>query len=130
MYHEGVAHGVHKMVIYRCDGCGRALRETDLRYVVTIDIRAAFSEIQISLADLIRDHRREILELIEQLKGRDPQELEEQVYKKLNLDLCPHCQRAYIADPLHFHPEQGPRDAPIDIEEFLRSLGFGTTQEP
>lgn len=113
------------MVIYRCDGCSRAMRETDLRYTVTIDIRAAFSEMQISLADLVRDHRQEMLELIERLKHRDPQELEDQVYRQVKLDLCPNCQRAYLRDPLHFHPEQGGRDTEIDIEGFLRSLGFG-----
>lgn len=117
------------MVIYRCDGCGRALREQDLRYNVTIEVRAAFNEIQISLADLVRDHREELLELIARLKDRDPQELEEQVYKRVTLDLCPACQAAYIRAPLHFHPEQGSRSTKIDIEEFLRGLGFGKTQD-
>lgn len=112
------------MVIYRCDGCGRSMRETDLRYVVTSEVRAAFSEIQISLADLVRDHRQEMLDLIEQLKNRDPRELEEQVYKQLRLDLCPSCQRAYLKNPLHFHPEQGGREPAVDIEAFLKDLGY------
>lgn len=102
------------------------MRENDLRYIATIDVRAAFSEIQISLADLVRDHRQEMLDLIERLKGRDPRELEEQVYKQLRLDLCPSCHRAYIADPLHFHLEQGSDPYQIDIEAFLQNLGYGS----
>lgn len=113
------------MVVYRCDGCGRSMRERDLRYTVTIDVRAAFNDIQIGLADLVRDHRSEMIALIELMKHRDPKDLEAQVYKQLKLDLCPSCQAAYVRDPLHFHPEQGARDAEIDIEGFLRSLGFG-----
>lgn len=114
------------MIIYRCDGCGRAMREGELRYIVSIDVRAAYDEIQIGLADLVRDHRQEILALLDRLKDRDPSELEEQVYKKMQRDLCPACHRAYIRDPLRFHPEQGKlEDAPVDIDAFLRSLGFG-----
>ena len=113
------------MVIFECDGCGRKMRETDLRYRVTIDIRAAYNEIEVGLADLVRDHRAEMLRLIEQMKHRSPKDIEEQVYKKMSLDLCPSCQKAFIRNPIRFHPEQGAYDEEIDIDAFLRSLGFG-----
>jgi len=100
-----------------------------LRYTVTIDVRAAYDEIEIGLADLVRSHRNEILALIEQMRHRDPKELEEQVYKKLTLDLCPNCQKAFIRDPLRFHPEQAPTPGEVDIDAFLRSLGFGNADE-
>lgn len=96
-----------------------------LRYAVTIDVRAAYSELEVGLADLVRDHRSEILALIERLKRKSAREIEEQVYKKISLDLCPSCQRAYVRNPLRFHPEQGGVDEEIDIDGFLRSLGFG-----
>jgi hypothetical protein len=96
-----------------------------LRYTVKIDVCAAYDQIVVRLADLVRDHRAEILDLIEQFKNKDPAEIEETVYKGFQLDLCPSCQRAYILDPLRFHPEQGPADAEIDIDAFLRSLGVG-----
>jgi len=99
--------------------------KNELRYTVTIDVRAAYDQMEVGLADLVRSHREEIIELIEQLKDRSAQEIEEQVYKRLTLDLCPSCQKAFIASPLHFHPEQGGRDEAIDIDAFLRSLGFG-----
>ena len=113
------------MVVYECDGCGRRMGERDLRYCVTVDVRAAYHDIEVGLADLVQDHRAEMLRLIEQMKNRDPRDIEEQVYKKIALDLCPHCQKAFIKDPLHFHPEQGAYDAEVDIDGFLRSLGFG-----
>lgn len=113
------------MVTYRCDGCGKEMAKTALRYTVKIDVRAAYDQLVVRLADLVRDHRAEILELIEQLKNKDPGEIEETVYKGFQLDLCPSCQRAYIRDPLRFHPEQGGLDAEIDVDAFLRSLGVG-----
>ncbi len=113
------------MMIYRCDGCGREMTREALRYTVSIDVRAAYDELEISLADLVRDHRSEILALIERMKQADPRELEEQVYKKITLDLCPNCQRAFIRHPLRFHPEQGGGESAVDVDQFLRSLGFG-----
>lgn len=111
------------MIVHQCDGCGKDMHKGALRYTVTIDIRAAYDELEVHLADLVRDHRAEILALIEKLKHKDPQEIEESVYKNFKLDLCPSCQRAYIRDPLRFHPEMGRVDDDIDIDRFLRSLG-------
>jgi hypothetical protein len=111
------------MIVHRCDGCGKEMRKSDLRYSVKIDVRAAYGKMEISLADLVRDHRAEILALIERMENKDPKELEESVYKSFSLDLCPLCQRAYIRDPLRFHPEMGETAAEMDIDGFLRSLG-------
>lgn len=110
------------MVTYRCDGCGRELAENELRYTVAIDVRAAYDKFEVGLADLVRDHRAEILALIERMKHKSPQEIEETVYKHIKLDLCPACQRAFIRGPLRFHPEQGEPESEIDIDAFLRSL--------
>jgi len=112
------------MMMYRCDGCGVELKAHALRYTVSIDVRAAYDELIVSLADLIRDHRAEILALIERMKSCDVQDLEDQVYKKITLDLCPACQKAFIRNPLQFRPERS-RPSPVDVDTFLRSLGFG-----
>ena len=113
------------MIQYRCDGCDREISPGSLRYTVTIDVRAAYNEAEIGLMELVQDHKAEMLALIEKLKGKTPKEIEETVYKGLKLDLCPRCQRAFIADPMHFHPEHGKREAAVDIDGFLRSLGYG-----
>ena len=117
------------MVVFRCDGCGKEMHKGTLRYTVDIDIRAAYDEIEISLLDLARDHRSELRALIERLRHREPSEIEEQVYKKLALDLCPACQKAFLQNPLRFHPEQGGEDGEINIDGFLRSLGYGENTE-
>lgn len=113
------------MNIIQCDGCGRELKKHQLRYTVKIDVRAAYDQLEIGLGDLIRDYRQEMIALIEKMRNKTPQEIEESVYKGLTLDLCPSCQRAFIRGPLRFHPEQSPQDEPIDIDGFLRSLGYG-----
>lgn len=119
------------MITHRCDGCGADLPRGALRYSVSIAVRAAYDEIEIGLMDLVRSHREEILRLIERLKHRDPKEIEEQIYKGFNFDLCPTCQQAYLRNPLDIVPDARRPDEEIDIDGFLRSLGFGSvTEEP
>lgn len=117
------------MIVYRCDGCGRELPGNALRYTVKIDVQAAYDTLEVGLAELVHDHRAELLELIEKMRDLPPQKIEETVYKGLKLDLCPSCQRAFIANPLRFHPEGARESAPLDIDGFLRSLGYGRTKQ-
>ena len=110
---------------YRCDGCGKEMRKGDLRYTVKIDVRAAYDVLEISLTDLVGNHRDEIEELLDDLKDKDPKEVEESIYKLIELDLCPRCQKAFIKSPLRFHPENADLKDSVDMDEFLKSLGFG-----
>lgn len=105
------------------------MQKGQLRYRVKIDVRAAYEELEICLADLVKDHRAEMIALIEKMRHRDPQEIEETIYKGFTLDLCPACQRAFIRNPLRFHPEQAIEANDIDIDGFLRSLGMGGAGE-
>lgn len=112
------------MIAYRCDGCGVEMESKALRYTVDIEVRAAYDKLHVSLADLLRDHREEIVALIEKLKGKAADRLEESVYRHIKLDLCPRCQRAFLKNPLRFHPEQsGGEGADFNVDDFLRSLG-------
>lgn len=113
------------MIVYTCDGCGAQLAQSALRYAVEIEVRAAYDTMKVHLSDLIRDHRADIVALIEQLKLKSSQDLEESVYTNIKLDLCPNCQRAFIRNPLKFHPEQAGPTSEVNIDEFLRSLGIG-----
>lgn len=117
------------MITYHCDGCGREMGRRELRYTVSIEVRAAYDKTEVGLLELVQDHRAEILRLIERMKHREPRKIEEQVYKHIRLDLCPNCQRAFIRGPLRFHPEQGAEPAEVDIDAFLRSLGIGQGPE-
>jgi len=118
------------MNIFRCDGCGKEMHKGDLRYTVKIEVRAAYDELEISLLDLVRDHRDEMIKLIERLRHKDPHQIEESVYKAFELDLCPACQRAYLKNPLRFHPELATENDEIDIDGFLRSLGIISPDTP
>jgi hypothetical protein len=113
------------MNIIRCDGCGKELKKRGLRYHVKIEVQAAYDTLEISLLDLVRSHRSEIEDLIRQLGDKSAQELEESVYKAIEVDLCPQCQRRFIRNPLHFHPETAAEPEKFDVDAFLRSLGLG-----
>jgi ribosomal protein L37AE/L43A len=117
------------MHIFRCDGCGAELTKGQLRYNVKIEVKAAYDELEIGLADLVRDHRAELNSLIHELNKAEAKEVEETVYKSFSLHLCPSCQRGYLSNPLRFHPEQPGDDAPVDIDAFLRSLGANQRPE-
>src|SRR5690606_4516213 len=117
------------MIWYVCDGCGKRMDRKALRYTVNIEVRAAYEQLEIGLSDLVRDHRQEILRLVEAMRHEKAEDLEAQVYKRLALDLCPACQRNFTAQPLRFHPEGGAAEGPVDIDAFLRSLGYGAGPE-
>jgi hypothetical protein len=84
-----------------CDACGAALLlDSDVRYVVKIRGYAAYDPMEITREDLMKDFGGEMHALLETMKGRDPQELEDEVHKEFDLDLCPACWKRYIRDPL------------------------------
>lgn len=111
------------MVTYTCDGCGKEIPKKALRYKVKIDIRAAYDTLEITLADLLRDHEAELRALIEKLEKADPQRIQDEIFKILHLDLCPACYRSYIKDPLRFRVEAAAEEeSEFDVDEFLRKL--------
>ena len=89
------------MINFNCDMCGKPLLvDEDVRYVVKLEVFAAYDPMELVEEDLEKDHLEEISDLIEKMEGMDDQEIEDQVYKSLRFDLCPSCQRKYIKDPL------------------------------
>ena len=47
-----------------CDRCGTAIAEGDLRYVAKIQVFAAYDPLKITFEDLLRDHTRDIEQLL------------------------------------------------------------------
>ena len=89
-----------------CDACGRPLLlESDVRYEVSIEAKAAYDPLEITSEDLKKDHRREMAELIRKMDGISEAEAMDQVFRKFRFDLCTPCHRAYLKNPL------GPRPA-------------------
>lgn len=84
-----------------CDACGKGLLiDTDVRYVVRIDVRAAYDPLELGADDLQRDLAKEIDALLVEMEKADPRTLQDQVHRAFRFDLCPHCQRLYLRDPL------------------------------
>jgi len=89
------------MLHFTCDLCGRELVACgDQRYVVKMEVYAAYDPLEITEDDLDRDHMEEIGQLIEQMEDMDPQQLEDEVYKNFRFDFCPECHKKFLKDPL------------------------------
>lgn len=83
-----------------CDRCGRTIPEGALRYVAKIQVYAAYDPLKITFEDMLKDHRADIERLIQECEGLTEAELMRQVYVDFQFDLCPACQKAYVAAPL------------------------------
>ncbi|MGC8738021.1 MAG: hypothetical protein ACP5UA_05155 [Candidatus Hydrogenedens sp.] len=114
------------MNFYKCDACGRDLKKEELRYRVRIEVSAIYEQNEIHLSDLIRNHQQEILRLIKKMEDMSADELEEQIYKSFEFDLCPSCHREYMKKPITLTGERVLKDkeenVQTTIEDFLHSL--------
>jgi hypothetical protein len=89
------------MIHYTCDMCGKPLlADEDTRYVVKVEVYAAYDPMEIADADLAEDQSEEVQELLDQMADMDAEQLEDQVHKTFRFDLCPACQARYVEDPL------------------------------
>jgi hypothetical protein len=86
---------------FTCDMCGKVLlADENTRYLVRIEVLAAYDPMELTEHDLASDRREEIERLLDQMRHADPQALQDQVYRRMQFDLCPGCQRRYLAGPL------------------------------
>jgi hypothetical protein len=89
------------MIRYSCDLCHRELDpEEDLRYVVKIEVFAAFDPTATDGDENDRDHLEEIQDILERLDDSDCDQIGEDVYQQLRFDLCPECRRKFAKNPL------------------------------
>jgi hypothetical protein len=89
------------MIHFTCDMCGKTLlADDDTRYVVKVEVYAAYDPMDIREEDVEEDHSGEVQDLLAEMEGMDAEELEDQVYKTFRFDLCPPCHEAYLKDPL------------------------------
>ena len=92
------------MIHYTCDLCKRELDpKEDLRYVVRIEIAAAFDPVVDEEED-DRDHLEEIQDLVEHLQEAQSSHIGDDVYQELRFDLCPECRKRYAKNPLGREP--------------------------
>jgi len=89
------------MIHYSCDRCKRNMNpDSDLRYVVKLEIHAAMDPADAEEIDDDRDYLLEIQDILERLEDEEDDAIGEDVYQKRRFDLCPDCFRAYSKNPL------------------------------
>ncbi|HVA49560.1 MAG TPA: hypothetical protein VNH11_24550 [Pirellulales bacterium] len=86
------------MIQYSCDLCKRPLdSEDDLRYVVKMEVYAAFDPVEI---DDDTDNLHEIHEILERIDDIGSEQVGDDVYQQLRFDLCPECRKKFLRNPL------------------------------
>ncbi len=89
------------MIHYSCDLCKRELDpQDDLRYVVKMEIFAAFDPSSLDSEEQDRDHLEEIQDILERLEDSSSEEIGDDVYQQLRFDLCPECRKKFVKNPL------------------------------
>ena len=89
------------MIRYSCDLCKRELDpQDDLRYVVKVEVYAAFDPAAVDNDDEDRDHLEEIQDILERMEDMPGDEIGDEVYQQLRFDLCPECRKKFIRNPL------------------------------
>ncbi len=88
------------MIHYTCDCCKRSLDPDDLRYVVKMEVYAAFDPGAIDELDDDRDHLQEIQEILQSSKEPLDEQVSRDVYEQLRFDLCPDCRQKLLKNPL------------------------------
>lgn len=90
------------MLHYSCDLCKRPLDpDDDLRYVVKVEVYAAFDPLEI---DDDTDNLQEIHEILERLDDAESAEIGDDVYQQLRFDLCTECRKKFLKNPLGRKP--------------------------
>jgi hypothetical protein len=93
--------GSGDMIRYSCDLCRRELDpQDDLRYVVKIEVYAAFDPAAVDNDDEDRDHLEEIQDILERMDDSSNEAIGDDVYQQLRFDLCPECRRKFVKNPL------------------------------
>jgi hypothetical protein len=89
------------MIRYSCDFCKRDLDpDTDLRFVVKIEIYAAFDPTAEDEDNGDRDHLQEIQDILERLERSDDDAAGDEVYQEMRFDLCAECRKKFAKHPL------------------------------
>jgi hypothetical protein len=95
-----VAVGMVPMIHYSCDCCKRPLDPEDLRYVVKMEVYAAFDPCAMDEAEDDRDHLQEIQEILQRSEDANDPQIGNDVYEQLRFDLCTECRKKFIKNPL------------------------------
>jgi len=85
-----------------CDRCGKTLLvDEDVRYTAEVKVTAAYDVLEVTAADLEKDHKGEIARILASIEASDAsaEDLAAEVASVRRLDLCPSCAKAFREDP-------------------------------
>ena len=86
------------MLHFSCDLCGCQL--IDRRFIAKVEIYPAFDPEEFDEEDLDADHLQDISETLEEMEITGQSELENLEPKNFRFDLCSHCHKRFLDDPL------------------------------
>jgi len=86
-----------------CWRCGKKLPIGSLTYVVNIRVFAGFDGV---LMEPEEDLDQQLKQILKQIEGSDPKELERDVYEEFTLILCKSCRDRFVDETQH--PWEGP----------------------
>ena len=88
------------MIRYSCDLCGQDLDPDDVRYVVKMEVFAAFDPSASDADEDDRDHLQEIQDILERLEDAENDQIGDDVYRQMRFDLCSNCRKRFIKNPI------------------------------
>lgn len=88
------------MIHYTCDCCQRKLDPDDLRYVVKMEVYAAFDPIAMDELEDDRDYLQEIQKILQHSDEASDAQVGNDVYEQTRFDLCPECRKKFVQDPI------------------------------
>jgi hypothetical protein len=86
------------MLHFSCDLCGQHLG--DRRFVVKVEVYAAFDPEELDEEDLEADNLQEVADMIQEMENTGKSDLEDLGAKRFRFDLCSKCHHVFINDPL------------------------------
>lgn len=107
---------------FHCDRCQKSLLVTEnVRYKVLIQVESAYDPLELTKNDVEQKNHQDILRgILKSIEGRSAEELEAEIYKRFEFDLCLACQREYIRNPLGL-------PGPEDSQNLKEEIGDGPT---
>jgi len=82
------------MIKYLCDRCSALIEQSRARFTLRVELFTAYDGLEIRSSEELnsRDIRAEIQQLIKEMQGMDPKQLEREVYARYEFDLCKECR--------------------------------------
>jgi ribosomal protein L40E len=88
------------MITHICDRCYRPLPKKAPRYVVTIQVTAAATPLEITEEDLQQDTKAAVQAALEKAAEQSEAEAMRDIHVELHYDLCRKCQQEYLLQPM------------------------------